>query len=89
MFKKGLKAALLGACVMGIAASVSHAAPANQGSLYESLFGGSKGVTPPPKFDGSDPVTNPPGPRPPPRLDGSALEETLAPGQPGPRPPPK
>ena len=89
MFKKGLKAALLGVCVMGVAASASYAAPSNQGSLYDSVFGGPKGPTPPPKFDGSDPVTNPPGPKPPPRLDGSVLDETLAPGQPGPRPPPK
>ena len=75
MFKEGLRAAVLAACVFGATASLTHAgAPGVQGSLVDILIG-----------EGLVPVTNGPGPRPPPKLDASASESALLPG---PRPPP-
>ncbi len=81
MVRKGMSAALVAACVVG-ASSMAQAHQTGSigaeksefdlrgvflGSLYEVIFGGPKGPTPPPKFDGSEPVTNPgnEGPDPP------------------------
>jgi hypothetical protein len=84
MFRKGMSAAVVAACVMAAGASTANAhqtgaigSETSDFSLAGWLFGGLTAPVPP--------ETNPPGPRPPPKLDGS--DPVTNPGNEGPHPP--